>query len=52
VSGAKQRWWVPGVRDVLVFGGLALVAAGAGWIFPPAGLIAAGAGLLVVAYWG
>ena len=42
VVGWLSRWGV----DLLLTAGSALVSAGAGWIYPPAGLIAAG-GLLI-----
>lgn len=38
--------WRPDVRDGVVFGGLALVVAGVGWIYAPAALIVAGVALL------
>lgn len=37
----------PDLRDGFVFGGVALVAAGAGWIFAPAALIVPG----LVLFW-
>ena len=40
-----------GPDDVLVGGGLLLVAAGAGWVYPPAGLIVLGAGSMYFGGW-
>lgn len=31
------------LQDVFAFGGIGMVSAGAAWIYPPAGLIVAGA---------
>jgi hypothetical protein len=38
-------------RDAVGFAGLALTAAGAWWVFPPAGLIVPGLILMAVAIW-
>lgn len=43
-----RRVPVPDVRDVLVFGGLAVVGVGVWWIFPAAALIVIGAALFAL----
>ena len=53
MSGKTQRrWWVPNLRDAFVIGGIVLVASGAAWIYPPAGLIAGGLLISALGYWG
>lgn len=37
------------LRDAHIYGGLALVAGGAGWVYPPAALMVFGIGLIGVA---
>ena len=38
------------LRDLHVYGGLAILAAGAGWVFLPAAPIILGVGLIAIAY--
>jgi hypothetical protein len=40
------------LRDGLIYGGLAFLAAGAALVYRPAGLIALGLGLYVMGYFG
>lgn len=47
---AAQGWFDR--RDIVGLAGLALVGAGAWWVFPPAGLIIPGAILVSVAIFG
>jgi hypothetical protein len=40
------------VWDLIAFAGVGLVAGSAAWIYPPAGLIVLGAGMLGLGLWG
>jgi len=39
------------VFELFILGGLILMAVGAGWIYPPAGLLVVGIGLWYLALW-
>ena len=45
---AGSSWLV----DLHVYGGLIVLAAGAGWVWPPAGIMVFGAGILALGRWG
>jgi hypothetical protein len=47
---AKVAAILPGLRDLHIYGGGGLVAAGAGMIYPPAGFIAFGALLVALGF--
>lgn len=48
----KVRRRLPDALEVHVYGGAVLISVGAGLWFPPAGLIACGALLIVIGYLG
>lgn len=47
MNDRKSTW----LLDLHLYGGLVLVAAGASWVFPPAGVIVLGVGLIAFGRW-